>query len=82
MISSIFRLTQCLFLQPCSLKSLWDSRGAKEPEFFSVVPHHVHGVVGAEVKRPPCSKSVCGELLLWDRVGRARERLSDLEAFE
>lgn len=64
------------------LKSLWDSRGDEDAQFFYVVLHHVHGVVGAGMKKSPDSKSVWGELLLWDRVGRARERLSDLEAFE
>lgn len=64
------------------MKSPWDSQGDREAQFFYVVLHQVHEVVGAEMKRPPDSKSVGGELLLWDRVGRARERLSDLEAFE
>lgn len=65
-----------------AVKSLWDSQGDKEAQSFYVVLHHVHGVVGAGMKRPTDSKSVWGELLLWDRVGRARERPSDLEAFE
>lgn len=64
------------------LKSLWDSRGDEEAQFFHVVLPRVHGVVGAEMKRPPDSKSVWGELLLWDGAARARARLSDLEAFE